>query len=96
MKRSIWVLVGVLLASGASAYVSRVILQRDLVREATVAVPFGWPGGTSNGPFIHKFCDSRSGDRVYVVASRQVVGGVEQVDVRGIAVVPRGCADWPR
>jgi hypothetical protein len=85
----------VALASGAAWAATRVLLRNDWAREATGALPFGWAGAVGT-PLMHTFCDQATGDRVYIVASRQVVAGRDVATVHAMSVVARGCADWPR
>jgi len=87
--------VGLMVAAGVGAAVARVILQNDWTREATGALPFGWAGAAGT-PLMHTFCDQATGDRVYIVASRQVVAGRDVATVHAMSVVARGCVDWPR
>jgi hypothetical protein len=94
-KRLAFVVVGLMVAAGVGAAVARVILQNDWTREATGALPFGWAGAAGT-PLMHTFCDQATGDRVYIVASRQVVAGRDVATVHAMSVVARGCVDWPR
>jgi hypothetical protein len=89
------VLLVVALASGTAWAAARVLLRNDWTREATGALPFGW-AGAAGAPLMHTFCDQATGDRVYIVASRQVVAGRDVATVHAMSVVARGCADWPR
>jgi len=94
-RRCFVVLLWVVLTAVAAGAATRVILRNDWTREAIGALPFAWAAATGT-PLMHTFCDQATGDRVYIVASRQVVAGREVTTVHAMSVVPRGCADWPR
>ncbi len=91
-----WIaVVGIVVLAAAVGAVAATLTDR-LAFEAVAAPQLQWPlDGSGNplpGPFVHVNCDNVTGDRLYIAASRETSGAVT---IHSLAVVGRGCADWP-
>ncbi len=92
-----WIaVIGLVVLAAAVGAVAATLTDR-LAFEAVAAPQLQWPldsnGDPLPGPFVNINCDSETGDRLYVAAYRATP--TSAVTVQGLAVVPRGCADWP-
>lgn len=97
MRKALLVLALLSVGVLSTAAVRRTVLKmsQDWQREATGYLPF-IGGGEVGTPLLQTYCDTQTGDRIYLVVSNEQDGAYQRVRVQGMSVVPRGCTDWPR